>query len=238
FRRLVRDLDQSIFNMKRDPDPFLEMMRLEIDARYEKFGRTVCLQEPNVKESAGGLRDLHAVLWVGHAVHGCRVLDDLRAEDHISGAEYAAARRAFDFIARVRNEAHFSTKRRADLITLELQPALAANLGYKDKRGLLASELFMRDYYQRANELHNFSKSFLMGAMEWGKGARRLRSRIRHASIELRNGNFYLTLKRGPQPARGTCASFEVKKRNLYFKDEPEDLATNPMRLMEVFTVA
>jgi [protein-PII] uridylyltransferase len=238
FRNLIRNLDDSVFANKRDVDTFLEMMRLEIEARYEKFGRTVCLQEPNVKESAGGLRDLHAVLWVGHGLFGCGLLNDLRAQDHISGIEYTAARRAYDFIARVRNEAHFSTKRRADLITLELQPAMATNLGYKDKRGMLASELFMRDYYQRANELHQFSKSFVMRAMESRKSGRRLGSRIRHAGIELRNGKFYLTLKRGPQPSRGTTASFEVKQGKLYFKDEPFDLSTNPMRLMEIFTVA
>jgi [protein-PII] uridylyltransferase len=240
FRRLLKDLDDAVFKNRREVDTFMEAMRSEIEGRYEKFGRTVCLQEPNVKESAGGLRDLHTVLWVGHARFGCRNLDDLRAEDFISGTEYGAARRASSFIARVRNEAHFATGRRADLITLELQPTLASNLGYKDKRGLLASELFMRDYYQRANELHQFSKSFLTRSMESRRSSRRFSSRIKRvtASFEQRQGKFYLTMKRGKQVGLSSSASFEVRQGELSMKDEPTDLRTNPIRILELFTVA
>ena len=250
FRRLMRDLDESVFKNKKATDLFLESMRQEIEARYEKFGRTACLQEPNVKESAGGLRDLHAVLWVGHARYGCRTLDDLRAEDHITGAQYAAARRAYDFVGRVRNESHFSTGRRADLITLDLQPSLASNLGYSDKRGMLASELFMRDYYQRASELHQFSKSFLLKAAGSRSGSKRFSTRVKQvvASFEVRQGNFYLTLKKGRQSSQTMTAGFgvnqgklylfEVKQGKLYLKDEPSDFRSNPMRLMELFSVA
>jgi [protein-PII] uridylyltransferase len=249
FRKLVKDLDESVFKNKRATDTFFEAMKSEIEARYEKFGRTACLQEPNVKESAGGLRDLHAVLWVGHARYGCRTLDDLRAEDHVSGAEYASARRAYDFVGRVRNEAHFSTGRRADLITIDLQPTLAANLAYSDKRGMLASEQFMRDYYQRASELHQFSRSFLLRAAETRGSNRRFGSRVKQvtASFEVRHGKFYLTLKRGSN-SQTTTASFgvnpgkftffEVKQGKLYLKDEPSDFQSNPIRLMEVFSVA
>ncbi|MCI0489117.1 MAG: hypothetical protein L0229_21200 [Blastocatellia bacterium] len=149
FRRFTREMDENVFRNKSQTESYLEMMRLELEARYARFERTVCRLEPNVKESAGGLRDLHTVLWVGHTIHGARGLDDLRAQDRISGAEYAAARRAYDFILRLRNEAHFTTGRRTDLITLDLQPVLAENLGYRPKRGLLASEIFMREYTAR-----------------------------------------------------------------------------------------
>jgi [protein-PII] uridylyltransferase len=238
FRRLEKELEESVFRNKREIDSFLATMQLETEARYEKFGRTVCLQEPNVKESAGGLRDMHTAIWVGHAVFGSRTLDDLRAHDHISGAEYAAARRAYDFVARVRNEVHFSTWRRADLLTLELQPVLASNLGYKDKRGLLASEMFMREYYVRANELHDFAKGFLDRATRSQQTPRRIRSGIKRASLELRNGTLYLTLKRGPHSPQAESASFEVKDKKLFLKETPSDLGTNPLRLLEVFAVA
>jgi len=35
----MRDLDESVFKNKKATDQFLEWMRLEIEARYEKFGR-------------------------------------------------------------------------------------------------------------------------------------------------------------------------------------------------------
>src|SRR5262249_61205340 len=125
------------------------------------FGGAVCIQEPNVKESAGGLRDFHTVGWVGHARFGCRDVEQLQAEGLIAPAEYGAARRAYDFMARVRNEAHFATGRRADLLSLDLQPVLAAGLGYGAKRGIAASALFLRDYYPPPPDPRPFSPRFL-----------------------------------------------------------------------------
>jgi [protein-PII] uridylyltransferase len=236
FRRLLRELDDAVFRNRREADAFVEAMRTELEARYTKFGKAVCMQEPNVKESAGGLRDLHAVLWVGHAVYGCRGLDELRAEDYISGAEYACARRAYDFLSRVRNEAHFSTGRKTDLLTLDLQPMIAEGLGYKPKRGLAASELFMRDYYQRAQELHHFCESFYQRVPT---RRRRLISRAKRvaAGLEFRRGRLYLTIKSAPQ-MQASQARFRVHAGKLHLKHEPDDFDSNPMRLMEIFHLA
>lgn len=216
FRRFVRELDDSVYGNKRETDSFLQSMKLEIEARYDKFGRAVCMQEPNVKESAGGLRDLHAMLWVGHAAFGCNGLDALRAEDHISGAEYASARRGYDFIARIRNEAHFATGRKTDLLTLDLQAVLAPTLGYEDKRGLLASERFMRDYYARASELHRVSSSFLLRAFQVSS---RRRFRLR------------------PKPP-GKGGSYVINQGKLQPRVQVSEFHVNPARLLEVFAVA
>lgn len=238
FRRFTKQLDDSVFKLRRETDAFLELMMSELRARYEKFGQAVCVQEPNVKESAGGLRDLHTALWVGHSRYGARGLDDLRAADHVSGAEYAAARRAYDFIFRVRNESHFLTGRRTDLLTLDLQPQVAAGLGYEPKRGLEASEIFMRDYYQRANELHRFTESFIARALAVEGEKRSLVKRVA-ASFESRQGKLYLTIKRGGQKSDASDrADFEIRQGKLYQKEEPDDFRSNPMRLMEIFSVA
>jgi [protein-PII] uridylyltransferase len=239
FRRLLRELDDAVFKNKREADAFLEAMRAELEARYAKFGKAVCLQEPNVKESAGGLRDLHAALWAGHAAYGCRSLDELRAEDYISGAEYLAVRRAYDFLSRVRNEAHFSTGRKTDLLILDLQPLIAEGLGYKPKRGLAASELFMRDYYRRAQELHHFCQSFYQRATAARSVRRHLISRAKQvaASFEFKQGKLYLTIKSSPQ-TQASQARFVIRAGKLHLKQEPGDFHSNPMRLMEVFHLA
>ena len=218
FRRFVRELDETVFKKKRETDAFVEEMKLQLQSRYEKFGSTVCLQEPNVKESAGGLRDLHSVLWVGHTRYGCRGLDDLRAQDHISGAEYGAARRAYDFVLRVRNEAHFSTGRHTDLLTLDLQPVLAANLGYERRRGLQASELFMRDYYQRASQLHSFAEDFLTRAFQNNKPG--WKSALSRSGSSKSKENY--VVKQGWLQPRGSLSEFEI----------------DPLRILEAFTVA
>jgi [protein-PII] uridylyltransferase len=159
FGALDRALDNAIRRDRRTGEAFLESLRADVADRHGRFGGAVCVQEPNVKEGVGGLRDLHAVLWVAQARHGVRGLDELPATSLLTGSEALGARRAYDFLLRVRAEAHFATGRKTDLLTLDLQPALAASLGYEARRGMLASELFMRDYYRRASELHEVYRS-------------------------------------------------------------------------------
>lgn len=236
FRRFTRQLDDAVFRSRRETESYLQAMMTERRSRYEKFGRAVCVQEPNVKESAGGLRDLHTVLWVGHARYQQKSLDDLRAEDQIAGAEYASARRAYDFIMRVRNEAHFLTGRKADLLTLDLQPQVAASFNYEAKRGLEASELFMRDYYQRASELHHFAETFIARALVSPAEKRNLVKRVA-ASFESRQGKLYLTITRGARKP-GDATNYEIKQGKLYLKEEPSDFRSNALHLLELFSVA
>jgi [protein-PII] uridylyltransferase len=161
FTALDRSLDRTIRRDRRSGDAFVESLRRDAAERHSRFGGAVCVQEPNVKEGVGGLRDLHAVLWAAQAVHGARGLAEAHAAGVLSGREHAAARRAYDFLLRARTEAHFATGRRTDVLTLDLQPAVARSLGYGDSGGLLASELFMRDYYRRASELHGVFRNVL-----------------------------------------------------------------------------
>jgi [protein-PII] uridylyltransferase len=162
-------------------DTFIAAIKRERDARYAKFGAAVCLQEPNVKESAGGIRDLHTALWAAYARFGCQTLDELRARDLISAAEGKTAARAADFLWRVRYAAHLATRRKTERLALDLQTTLAREFGYTSSSHLLASERFMRDYYHHARELHLFSETLLARASEpetkptrrWGRKVQR-----------------------------------------------------------------
>ena len=161
FGALDRTLDNAIRRDRKAGEAFLESLRADVAERHARVSGAVCVQEPNVKEGVGGLRDLHAVLWVAQARHGTRGLAEAHAAGVVSEREHQAARRAYDFLLRVRAEAHFATGRKTDVLTLDLQPSLAKSLGYEASRGLLGSELFMRDYYRRASELHEVFRSVL-----------------------------------------------------------------------------
>lgn len=213
YQTLLRHLETDLLQNRRTTDAFLESMRAELTERSAKVGGAVCVLEPNVKEGVGGLRDLHAILWVGHARFGSRGLSALRAEGWTSEREYVAARRAYDFLCRVRNEAHFTTGRKTDLLTLDLQPELAQGLGYKARGGLLASELFMREYYRRASELHDVCRGFM----------------LTHLQPEPKRSLF--GLRRRPS-ARG----FTVKDGALHARGE--ELKGGPMRVLEAFANA
>src|SRR5437762_2828977 len=93
---------------------FLAAIRQERDARHARFGAAVCLQEPNIKETAGGLRDLHTAMWLVHARHGYKTLDAMRGRDLVSENEARKALRAYDFLWRIRHSAHFLTRRKTE----------------------------------------------------------------------------------------------------------------------------
>ncbi|MGH2609887.1 MAG: HD domain-containing protein, partial [Tepidiformaceae bacterium] len=195
FASLGREVEADLRNPRANRD-FFALMRAELEERHARWGRAVGLQEPNVKEGVGGLRDLHTMIWLGHALYGSRGLRELHREGRLGDADYMIARRAHGFLSRVRNEAHFATDRRADVLTLDLQPELANGLGYQARGGLLSSELFMREYYRRASQLFHLVTGFWLHHVPAAKPARtRLRS-----GFEVQGGELFARdgLKGGP----------------------------------------
>jgi [protein-PII] uridylyltransferase len=214
FQDLLGRLDEVVFANPRATASFLDALRQDVEDRYARFGRTVGLLEPHVKEGAGGLRDRHVILWIGHALFGARGLTALRERAGLADHEGKAILRAYDHLCHVRNEAHFTTGRKTDLLDLELQPVLAESLGYRPRRGMQASEIFMRDYYERAAELHRISRAFL----------------LRHAPAPRRA--FSLALTR-PRP-RGT---FEIRDGKLHPRGDAAALGS-ARRLLQAFAIA
>lgn len=162
FATLNRRLEDEVFE-KQKREILYDLM-VERSARYNKFGNVVCVQEPNVKESAGGLRDLHVLLWAARIAYGQKTLAGLATAGLLREREAIALGSAYDFLLRVRNELHFLTARRTDLLTLDLQPQVARNQGYADTHQQQASEIFMRDYYLQARRLHRLCDGLLSRA--------------------------------------------------------------------------
>ena len=76
FDELIAVLDGLLAD-RRARESFQEAMRREYHERHARQQGAVCVQEPNVKEGVGGLRDLHTVLWIAHAGLGGRGLAGL-----------------------------------------------------------------------------------------------------------------------------------------------------------------
>jgi [protein-PII] uridylyltransferase len=159
FEQLVERLDEEIFE-KQKAALLGELMK-ERESRYGKFGSAACLQEPNIKESAGGLRDLHELLWASRVAHGLSTMEGLVSAEIIPERDAKAIVTTYDFLLRVRNELHFLTSRRTDMLSLDLQHQVARSLRYADSEEQQASEIFMRDYYLHARRLHRLCESHL-----------------------------------------------------------------------------
>lgn len=124
--------------------------------RHAKYGGSVYLQEPNVKEGPGGLRDFHTALWVARARHRLDDLQALPALGLLTPVELAQCLQALDFLLRVRSELHYQYGGKSDVLSLSVQVPVAASLGFKDE-ATFGVERFMQQYYLRAGALHQLS---------------------------------------------------------------------------------
>ncbi len=161
FRRVLRD---SIF--RRDFGEFLATTLSERDQRYRKYGASPYIGEPNVKESAGGLRDMHTAMWLSSAKFGARTLRELADKRLITQGEQAATDAALTFLWRVRNELHFLAGHKNDVLSRDVQPQIAKAFGYADGEESLGVEHFMRDYYLHARVLHRLARRLIARCQE------------------------------------------------------------------------
>ncbi|MEC5125812.1 [protein-PII] uridylyltransferase [Verrucomicrobiales bacterium BCK34] len=134
----------------------------DIRTRHNKYGNTIHLQEPNVKEGCGGLRDHHNLIWVLWVLRKSRDLSALVKEGNLTEIAYNEIEEAIEFLLRVRNELHYSQKGSpSDILTLRLQGIVATKLKFPGKNILRRSEAFMREYYRLTRSLYHHSTSLM-----------------------------------------------------------------------------
>lgn len=133
----------------------------DLEARYEKFSHTIFLQEPNVKDSPGGLRDWHNLLWLLETAVGDRDLRTLRDKGIITHETTEEVLNSVDFLMRLRNEMHFHTGKATDVLSLRLQGELVQTMNYEGDDILIQIENLMKDYYTNARNLNNRVKGIL-----------------------------------------------------------------------------
>ncbi|MFQ5828406.1 MAG: [protein-PII] uridylyltransferase, partial [Candidatus Methylomirabilia bacterium] len=182
FQRFRKVLNADLYR-KNFPE-FLETVLAERDHRYRKHGASPYIGEPNVKESAGGLRDVHTAMWLASSKFGARTLQELADKGLITDRERAAATDALAFLWRVRSELHFLSGHRNDHLSRDLQPLIAKNFGYEDDESALAVEKFMREYYLHARVIHRVSRRLIARCQEALSRRGSVGSRLRREALE------------------------------------------------------
>ena len=124
--------------------------RLEDDMvrRHERFGDSVYLLEPEVKNGPGGLRDLDVFRWAATARYGTGELDGLVRSGALLSREAHELGQAQEMLWQIRNLLHAHAGRRSDRLTFEEQELIAELHGYGE--GGEAVERFMSAYYRAA----------------------------------------------------------------------------------------
>jgi [protein-PII] uridylyltransferase len=149
--------EYSRFIRKDNVFAYLEQRLKDQNERRKKHGDTVFLQEPEIKNGVGGLRDYQNLLWMTRLQFEGKGLDHLVELKLIRRSECEGLIQAYDFLLRVRNELHFQSKRATDLLDIEKQPKIAWGIGYQQRPIFPRVEAFMRDYYKATYKIYHLS---------------------------------------------------------------------------------
>ncbi len=141
-----------------NPKAYITARLQDQAGRRSKYSDTIFVQEPDIKSGVGGLRDYQNMIWMARVKLDITDVDELEALKYLRRNELRAAKRAYDFLLRTRNELHFQSKRPTDLLDLEAQPRIAYGIGYTNTDPLARVEQFMRDYYRAAQTLFRVSR--------------------------------------------------------------------------------
>lgn len=152
---------QKEFFLQMDAANFYRAKALEMRQRHQKHEDTPYSLEPNVKESPGGLRDLHVLFWCSHAAGMGATPEEMLAHKTISAYEADKLKEAHHALKTFRIYLHLLAKRHEDRLIFDLQTPVAVAAGYKDTEHQLASEALMKRYYLTAKSVSQLCEIFM-----------------------------------------------------------------------------
>lgn len=156
FDRMYKKFSE--YCKKENPRDYILQRLQDEGQRHAKAGNTIYLQEPDIKNGVGGLRDYQNILWMAHIKHGYRAFSDIVRAQLLRPDERVAMRSAYKFLLRTRTELHLQNRRPTDKLTLDQQPNIAEKLGYPQKDIFERVEAFMQDYYRAARTIYHTSE--------------------------------------------------------------------------------
>jgi len=227
-RRVARALDKKIGRVRRNErEEFLRRKTADVIERYEKFGNSFQLIEPNVKSSPGGLRDYQTLVWLGSVGRTEQGLKALRQKGLLLRGERRELEAAYDFLTRVRVELHLSTKSKQDSLIVAAQQGVADALGYRKRGDHLAVEFFMREYYRHSRAIYRITADCLQ-ALDYGNNVGVLlgRSRLKKDGSRLNVALRLPSLRKNPllvfekQKAGGQKLERALRRRLEHVLDE------------------
>ncbi|MBI3881366.1 MAG: [protein-PII] uridylyltransferase [Verrucomicrobia bacterium] len=204
-------------------DEYIALRIADQDTRRSKHGDSACMQEPNLKNGCGGLRDIQNLIWMAFFKYRCRSLAEIEQRGAITRPERRDLEAAYDYLLRVRNELHYLTGKAVDMLSRTHQAAVAFNLGYTDRSTSTRIEAFMRDLYT------HFRNAYLIT-----RNAEQRLALLPQNKNLLPSFRDLLPLRRAPEQ---TVDGFKLAN-GLIEAASPRVFRDAPRRLMRVFLIA
>ena len=149
-----------------DVRAFAQAKLLEMAQRHNKFENTPYSLEPNCKESPGGLRDLHVILWLAKAAGLGSHWDELAANGLATAFEAKQLKRNETILNDIRMRLHIAAKRREDRLVFDLQTQVALSMGFELESSRKNSEALMQRYYWAAKAVVQLNQILILNIDE------------------------------------------------------------------------
>jgi [protein-PII] uridylyltransferase len=153
-------------------EDFVARLRAEQKERHSRFGDTIFLLEPDLKNGPGGMRDLCVGRWAAMARFGTSDPAELQKQGVMTGRLAQAFTAATEWLLRVRIMMHAAAGRRQDHLRFALQEAIAPVMcpDARDLGGVIrpavhpAVEALMHQYHAHAKLIRNETERLLQRA--------------------------------------------------------------------------
>ncbi|MEX1139869.1 MAG: [protein-PII] uridylyltransferase [Bacteroidota bacterium] len=157
---------------KGDRPGFVRDLAGRMEVRHRKYGQSTKLLEPNIKNSAGGLRDLHTVLWLALGSGAVKLFTGLKKGEtaftrflsapfirrHVPAGHLRDLQTAFEQLLRTRNAMHLESKGLHDSLEFAFQRQVADALKFRSTPNRSSVERFMQEYYVASRRIFMFSR--------------------------------------------------------------------------------
>ena len=222
LKDLHAELYEKVFSI--GFEKFMDGKLEEINRRHMKYGATSRMLEPNVKESAGGLRDVHSLIWlnmnrsmlpsVKHEKVYSRVDSHLNEISKVRNWNPYLTKRLIesnDLMLRIRHEIHYQKSVKNDLLAFDVRDSVVENLIVDDT----------------GNGIHRFLRNYY-------KSARYISNALRHAEEEIRDAK--LTSKKSPGKPVNELNHIYSDGTRLYLpKESSAKFSASMTEIMEIF---
>ncbi len=219
FQKMKKTFLDNILNDR--SSCYIQQRMADEAERHEKFGKTVYIQEPDIKNGVGGLRDFQNILWISKIKLGLNSFKELEKQKFIRSDERKKIERAYSFLLRTRTELHYQNKRPSDKLDLEQQTSIASSLNYTQEDSFARLKAFMQDYYSAARRIYSICEQ--------------LKERLSLIEASGRKKHSFLeTLRAFRQTKIKEIDGFRIQD-GVLFTHHNDIFAKDPVRLIRVF---
>ena len=173
-RLLFEELEHR-FQARFSPQHFFDGKLAEQQARHARFDDSAYKLEPNLKDSPGGLRDLHMIHWLAQACGIAGGWNGIARAGLLTQAEARRIAREERALSALRIHLHLLARRRDDRLAFDYQTGLAARLGLAATAHKRAGERLMQGYYRAAKLIQRTNDILIQSLREIGRASWRER---------------------------------------------------------------